>query len=305
MIIIFGSNYDSSTKEVIQWLNKGSEEVVLISGIKDYKALSIHSFSKSGIKAVWYRKYETQQTKRIKINPEIVSFLNDEYRSYRNYVYRLFQTVRTLGNSFEAMDPDKLCVLEEAKNCGLSTPNFIVTTNKQEVIDFFAIYSSVITKPIFNGISIKFDKNWQGIMYTSLVTKETINELPNSFFPGLFQQYIKKEIELRIFYLDGSFYSTAIFTQANGETIDCRKDQTSQKRRMVPYKLPNEIEKKLIQLMNRLELNTGSIDMIKTRNAEYVFLEVNPVGIFDETSINCNYYLNKKIAKWLSSQYEN
>lgn len=51
--------------------------------------------------------------------------------------------------------------------------------------------------------------------------------------------------------------------------------------------------------MCSLTLNTGSIDMIKCKNGNYYFLEINPCGIYEGISNACNYNLNKKIAEWL------
>lgn len=54
--------------------------------------------------------------------------------------------------------------------------------------------------------------------------------------------------------------------------------------------------------MTKVEMNSGSIDMIVTLNNNYVFLEVNPVGQFWQVSYLCNYYLEKKIAHYLRSK---
>ncbi|NJO92369.1 MAG: hypothetical protein HC831_27910 [Chloroflexia bacterium] len=68
---------------------------------------------------------------------------------------------------------------------------------------------------------------------------------------------------------------------------------------MVPYKLPDEIKNKLIALMNEIELDTGSIDMIVDKKGKYIFLEVNPNGQYGLVSDTCNYYLEKEIADYL------
>jgi len=39
--------------------------------------------------------------------------------------------------------------------------------------------------------------------------------------------------------------------------------------------------------------------MIRARNGDFIFLEINPVGQFGMTSIPCNYFLEKKIAEHL------
>ncbi len=83
--------------------------------------------------------------------------------------------------------------------------------------------------------------------------------------------------------------------------VDYRDKDKIRNPRTIPFKLPKNIEDKLVLLMKQLNLNTGSIDIIKTFDGRYVFLEVNPIGIYDEISINCNYYLNKKVAEWLTN----
>ena len=51
--------------------------------------------------------------------------------------------------------------------------------------------------------------------------------------------------------------------------------------------------------MNRLELRTGSIDLIYTTDGQYIFLEVNPAGQYGYNSDVTNYMLDKKLAESL------
>lgn len=57
--------------------------------------------------------------------------------------------------------------------------------------------------------------------------------------------------------------------------------------------------KKIRKLMNTLNLNTGSIDVLKGIDGKYYFLEVNPVGQYLSPSISCGYCVEKNIAEWL------
>lgn len=68
-------------------------------------------------------------------------------------------------------------------------------------------------------------------------------------------------------------------------------------------KLPMVIETKISQFMNYLNLNIGCIDMILDKENKYYFLEVNPVGQFDQESHQCNYNLYKVIADELTNMY--
>ena len=51
--------------------------------------------------------------------------------------------------------------------------------------------------------------------------------------------------------------------------------------------------------MDKLGLNTGSIDLILTPSNDYVFLEVNPSGQYGMIEASCFYGLDKLISKEL------
>jgi len=135
----------------------------------------------------------------------------------------------------------------------------------------------------------------------SIVKSITIDKKSvSSFFaPSLIQKYIEKEYEIRSFYLRGKFYSMAIFSQQNEITKTDYRKQTAKKNRRVPYALTKAVEEKLRKLMNMLNIDTGSIDLIKAKNGDMYFLEVNPSGIFNDLSYSCNYYIEQTIANIL------
>ena len=85
-------------------------------------------------------------------------------------------------------------------------------------------------------------------------------------------------------------------------TIDFRNYNHSFPNRMVPFKLPDKIEKKLLKFAEMTDLDTGSFDLIVTKKEkEFIFLEVNPYGQFGWLSKNCNYYLEKQIAEYFEN----
>ena len=93
----------------------------------------------------------------------------------------------------------------------------------------------------------------------------------------------------------------AIFSQEiRTNKVDFRKYSKEIPNRYVPYDLPKTISMKLKRLMDNLKLNSGSIDLVYTKDEDYYFLEVNPVGQFAMVSEPCNYYLEKIVAQKLS-----
>ena len=53
--------------------------------------------------------------------------------------------------------------------------------------------------------------------------------------------------------------------------------------------------------MNKAQLATGSFDLAYTKEGKFVFIELNPAGIFENVSYYGNYYIEREFAKFLIS----
>ncbi len=176
--------------------------------------------------------------------------------------------------------PTKSYQLKKAQECGLNIPNTFVTNNKDSLNFFYKNnQENIITKNLSNPLFFEKNKN-KFASYTSTVCIKDINTQNSIFFPSIFQANISKIVELRVFYLLGNFYTYAIFSSINEQTsIDFRIYDHEKPNRRMKYELTNELKFKIDKLMKVLNLHTGSIDLIKC-NDSYVFLEVNPQGMF-------------------------
>jgi len=202
--------------------------------------------------------------------------------------------------NLKSMRVSKPTLLKEADKLGIKIPASIVTNSKKELLDFYHQHNEIIiTKPLYE-ITHFVEEGHVFFFKTAIVTQEYLDKTPLTFFPSLFQECVEKEYELRIFYIDEEFYPMAIFSQLDEQTkVDFRNYNFERPNRTVPYILPKNQEEKLRQLMLNLNINTGSIDLIKGTDGEYYFLEVNPGGQFGMTSIPCNYFLEEKMAQIL------
>lgn len=202
----------------------------------------------------------------------------------------------------------KLTNLKRAQEVGIDIPITLITKFKDEVVRFKQQCGKIITKPL--GEMPYFNHEIDGestiaTAYTEEVTEHVLEGMPNSFYPSLFQEKLDKELELRIFFLNGICYSMAIFSQLDQQTaVDFRMYNTEKGNRSIPYTIPEEFSHKIKSLMDSLNYNMGSLDVIKTKEGKYVFLEINPYGQFGMTSVPCNYYLDEKIAKFLIDETE-
>ena len=187
-----------------------------------------------------------------------------------------------------------------AKSVGLDIPNSFIGNEKQEVQLFANSLGALITKPLKTGENVLLD-NKKYTLATEKCSDNDISNLLDKFFPSYLQECLDKAYELRVFYLDGKCYTMAIFSQLDEQTkIDFRRYNFKKPNRCVPFILPENIAFLIDKFMKTIDLNTGSIDIVVTKDGRYVFLEVNPVGQFGMVSFPCNYYLEEKVAEYLT-----
>jgi ATP-GRASP peptide maturase of grasp-with-spasm system len=314
---ILSSNNDQSTNTTIDWLNRSFQRLCYLKlivnlGVK-FNHTGFYLFFTDDSKhlvdnttfSYWYRRDDFV----LGINSEVITEenlvrhnLEIEWDKLKDFLHTCCESKNSIGSYRKEIFQNKLATLFIAQQIGLYLPPTIVTTQKDNLIDFIRENGECITKAISNMFKIETTDSFQTIG-TQLVTNTMIQSLDETFFPTLLQKKITKIFELRIFYLKGKFYPMAIFSQNDDQTqLDYRNYNRVKPNRNIPYILPEDIEEKLQKLMDKLDLDTGSIDIMVTPEGEYVFLEVNPTGQFGWVSENCNYYLEEKIARCLEGE---
>lgn len=334
MLFIQSNRFDVSTIDVLDWLyfldgklnscifhdTAVINEIVYKISNDEQENLSLKTdkgeISSKEIDAFWYRRGSFNHAPFINDQATAIHHSLLAQRFQRNFyrereqlgkcIYTLLQHNGKV-NTYEENFTNKIANLSTAKNVGLKIPDTLVTNNFKELLVFSKKHSKILTKDIeFDTINFAYDEVHNVSIYATvtILTPADIKLLKekenSSCHFSLFQQYIEKKIELRIFYLNGLFYPMAIFSQENDKTkTDFRNYDRERPNRCIPYKLPENIESMLMAFMQKMELNSGSIDMILTPEQDYVFLEVNPVGQFQWVSRYCNYNIEKQIANHL------
>lgn len=106
--------------------------------------------------------------------------------------------------------------------------------------------------------------------------RERLGRIKNC--PLILEEYVEKKVELRITVVGSKIFTCAIHSQLNEKTkVDWRRYDIPNTPHKV-YELPAEVESKCVELLKRLSLQFGALDMIVTPDGEYVFLEINPAG---------------------------
>lgn len=301
MILLISNENDQTTNDVIEWLRYFNAEWTrlngedLIDGEKHSYLLSIGADSLklehfcNKIDCVWFRRFYPDYSEAV---DSFDSYLNNELKVLKEYIFS--GQTRILGNITHRTN--KLIALSIAEEVGLKIPATVIVNNRKDFCKFLDKHPSVITKPITETLDYKRGDN-DYTLYTNEVSSDYLDKIPCKFFPTLIQEKVNKDFEIRTFYWKEKCYSMAIFSQENeNTTIDFRRYDRKRPNRNVPYQLPTEIEEKISSLMKRIKLNSGSIDLIKGVDGNFVFLEVNPNGQFGMVSYPCNYNLEMIIA---------
>jgi len=320
-IIIVSQSSDYATKYVLDWLISKNIDFVYIDSNKDHVE----------IEQIIFRKKNPEFSikvngKRMFRNPKNVTFfrkgllklndlslievnrnkLTDVYSNLGNFIFAYESTKIELMNLFfnnentigfnNGSRINKVTVLFKAKEFNLSIPETIITTSKNELTKFLKKNGEIITKSL--DINTSFIDEDEMQLYRTLTTEinfDNVTSLSSSFPLTMFQRKIRKNFELRIFFIDNTFYTAAILSQYSDNTkVDYRNYDDENMNRVVPYKLPLSITNKLKKLLHELNLKTASVDMIVNDEGHYIFLEVNPNGQYMAVSNWCNFYLKKK-----------
>ncbi|EJL69785.1 grasp-with-spasm system ATP-grasp peptide maturase [Chryseobacterium populi] len=319
MIVIYTEDNDITTNLVMDWLSvlyKG--EVKRIN--TDYFQIPTQDeyfidISESiDVKAIWYRRpgrrpfpirtipqdLLTGKIDNKKLEALLMHSANKEIENINAHdLANKYKAKNILGGSLR-YEVNKFQVLRMAKNIGIDIPKSILTNSKSKLIDFYNDCHGEIISKMHDMLLCDINETHSTYAtYTEKIELSFINNLPDYFFIGHFQEKLEKEYEIRSFYLGGDIFSMAMFSQKNKQTsVDFRRYNRDSMNRRVTFKLPSVIEDQIRILMEKLNLNCGSLDIVKTKD-RYVFLEVNPVGQFGFVTGACNYHLHKKIAEYL------
>lgn len=315
--LIISTSDDYSTLKVQRWLAFYGKESVIINetvskkfnratiGVDDFEINmeinnEIIDFSK--FDAYWYRRSNlrfqyTPVQKHQEYNglsEEINLICDDEAHTISSFLDTYLSGLPSI-NKYKDNSINKLTSLLKAKERKILIPTTYILTEKKQVSELLADGKELIIKNINQGSVVGHTSYFEG--FVNIFDESDLSYLPDSFFPTLFQVRVNKKYEIRSFYLDGEFYSMAIFSQNDEQTqVDFRNYNYQKPNRNVPFKIPLELEKQLSHLMADLGLNSGSIDLLLDQENNLIFLEVNPIGQYEQVSVPCNYYLDEIIA---------
>lgn len=274
-------------------IQKGRAKYFIISNGKKY---DVDDFS-----IIWYLKpFLPRQLLQYDI-AEYRAFIHKQFFSMREAIWTVFKDKKWLNDPWAIHKADnKIYQLKTAIDVGFDVPDTIITSNPDEVKEFYAKNDENIIVKVF-AASPMLDK----ALFTNKVTAEYMKKIDSvKMSPAIFQSIIPKDYELRITVVGEKIFAVKINSQEDEETaLDWRRKPKLNdfEVTMEMIDLPMMIEDRILKFMKNMGLRFGCIDMIVPPEGEYVFLEINPNGQWYFIQLKTEAQIAKAIADLLMS----
>lgn len=212
---------------------------------------------------------------------QVANLRANEWRAFYHLICKMYdgKVLNSLSSRYCMLKPFQQTL---ARSVGLNCPPTHITTHKQSALGFCSDYGDIIMKSL-SAAKVRPKPGSDSIPYNINTMRISSGDMSrssdNSFHacPHFFQKEIKKKFELRIVYINRTFFAFKINSQIHKYyEIDWRRGNLTLD--FIPYELPDFIQEMLTSFMEKIGLFSGSIDMIVDHEEEYWFLECNQDG---------------------------
>jgi hypothetical protein len=231
------------------------------------------------IGTIWYRRPERLKDERFANSAEGKCILGEWTEFIEGFFAHVPKSKWINYPSNNALASHKLEQLTTASTLGFEVPDTLGTQDRDSFREFFTKnQGQVVTKPIASGYLERSGSERDSLIYTNQVHAQHLEDLDDlSTCPTFFQQFIRKQFDVRITVVDGDIHAVALFAKdKNGQQrCDIRRNNMAD----VAYEkieLPTAVRAAIEKLMNHYGLRFAAIDMAVAVTGEWFFFEINP-----------------------------
>ena len=285
MIGIVSHNNDLHATTVRAHLHDLGAEVALIDTAELPNRLAVTAWTRPGnwsaewglngidvndLRVMWWRRPQPYEP-----SPEVIAnqdrmFVVGECDAAVSGLWSCLGAVWVNDPDRDAAASHKMWQLKIASKIGLRVPRTCMTNSPERARQFLADESGAVIYKAFSATP----ETWRE---TRVVSETEITQLDQvRLAPLIFQEAIAGGCDLRVTVVGDRLFPAQIVAPANGYEYDFRLYTTQSS--ITPVELPDEINERLLELMRRLQLWYGAIDLRRAPNGDYVFLEINPAG---------------------------
>lgn len=248
------------------------------SDVQGYFSFPSGRVSFSDVQSVWYRRPVPPVPSAEIDDPTAYEFAVAESEAAIHGVWRTLDCFWVSHPDNLRKAESKLYQLKVARQAGFHVWSTILTNSPEATQSFYRDQGGkVVYKPLRLGRLVRGET--VSLIYTNPIAPSQTEEINQvAYAPCLFQEYIPKQVEVRVTVIGREAFSVEIHSQdVAASQHDWRRGETALLDHS-PHELPFDVESRCVSLVSMLGLAFGAIDLILTPGGEYVFLEVNPNG---------------------------
>lgn len=221
--------------------------------------------------SVWWRRPHSPRISEDIARPSHRLFAANEAQEALTGLWRALDAQWVNDPNRDDTAHRKAYQLRVAQDVGLAIPRTLITNDPDEARRFAVELGP--GRVVYKAFSAT-EEEWREtrvLRETELLLLDMVRHAP-----VIFQEYVPAIYDLRITLVGDEVFPVAIHSQETEYPVDCRIDIAHA--RLEATTLPPEIERLLRALRARLGIVYGAVDMRRTPDDRYVFLEVNPAG---------------------------
>nr|BBH92981.1 ATP-grasp ribosomal peptide maturase [Thermogemmatispora argillosa] len=317
-VLILSYPGDSSARRVLHALRCCGCQALLLDTAAFPQALTLAALLRDACWTGYFcyqgRRYDLEAIRSIYVRrphhyqvredfPELIQLFleNEAYRGFGG-VLRSLDCLWVNSLDAQRRASFKPLQLKVAQEVGLRTPPTLITNDPTAVRSFFfeVCQEQMIYKTL-HGNFLPGGGDRYHLIFTSRVGRERLAELEQVRLTAhLFQPLIEKAYEVRATVIGSSVLPVRIDSQeVEAARLDWRA--ACYQVRYRPYALPEGIARRCVELVRRLGLVFGALDLIVTPDEDYIFLECNPGGQWEWLEVETGLPFAATIAQVLSA----
>ena len=313
MILIIAPKNDHTAQTVVKylppdqviWLDTTFGQLNSFVDLDNQKLqIGDHSFAFEDIKSVYYRR----NLDNIIRDDKVHLYPTKEHIRFVQGLEFVLPHAHWVNKPSDNRDADfKIRQLILAKSLGFVIPK---NTHFGDLVPQFGSnlesHKTYILKTISGNLAYKSNRGRFYLIGTKTYKTSEFDGISNLGCPNILQEYTPKKYELRVTIIGFKIFAFRINSQETGNldtAVDFR-NWSDPNLKFEPIKMPREIEQKCLQIMKKLKLVYGAIDLIVGENGDYVFLEINPNGQYGWLDLVVSEKISKTLAKELSKKVQ-
>ncbi len=309
MIVVISHPDDPHAARVLDLLRADGEETLLLnlSDLPDRASLTIdydHGSARqfryrlgeidvdlAEARSVWWRRPQAPLPASV-TDADVRAFTLNEWQEALNGLWQLMDVPWMNPAARDEVAARKALQLKVASELGLRVPRTLITSDPSAARAFVSDLG--MGHVIFKTFSCTHTI-WRE---TRLVRDAELEMLDRvRLAPVIFQEYIPAAADLRITIVGDQIFPASIIASATSYEVDFRMSLGQAKTEACT--LPPEIEHRLRKLMEKLGIVYGAIDVRRSLDGDYVFLEVNTAGEFLFIEDRTGQPITRAVADWL------